>query len=306
MATSSLTSQHPIRQLAVTSSLEGEETVSALLESLFETTPSTAIRNGATEAVTSVFLQEDHRSVAELKRLIRDNLRDLEEHGVGIGTVTMSIRKIRAQDWTESWKRHFRTIEINERLLVKPPWSRKKAKTNQASVILDPGMSFGTGNHPTTLFCLKQVAKFVPSEASPSCLDIGTGSGILAIAAAKLGFSPIDAFDNDIDAVTSSVKNAERNNVENKINLFQGTLEKLSLRPTKKYSVVCANLTHDLLKAHARRIVAQLEPNGLLCLAGILIEQFDEVSAAFEAEGLKCDESETLNEWQSGSFRRPL
>ncbi len=303
MAIPNVTSQPPIRQIAITSALDAEETISALLESLFETTPSTAIRNGATEAVTSVYIPEDQRSAVDLKRLIRENLSDLETHGVGVGPVSMRIRKIRAQDWTESWKRHFRTIEINERLLVKPPWSRKKARSNQEIVILDPGMSFGTGNHPTTLFCLKQIAQFAPNQSRPSCLDIGTGSGILAIAAAKLGFSPVDAFDNDVDAVTSSQKNAEKNQVEGKIHLFQGTLEELSHKPTRKYTVVCANLTHDLLKGHVKRIVAQLEPEGLLCLAGILIEQFDAVRDAFEAEGLASLDSETLNEWKSGSFR---
>jgi len=306
MATPEVSPAPAIRQIAITSSLDGEETVSALLESLFQTTPSTAIKNGATEAITSIFLPVDDRGIADLKRTIRENLEHLESHGVGIGKVSISIRKIRAQDWKESWKRHFKTIEINERLLVIPPWSRRKAKANQATVVLDPGMSFGTGNHPTTLFCLKQIASFNPCEKPGSCLDIGTGSGILAIAAAKLGFAPVDAFDNDEEAVRSSIENANRNEVSDLINLFQGSLESLSTKPKKKYSVVCANLTHDLLKAHAKRIEAQIESGGLLCLAGILIEQFDAVRTCFESMGLQFVTDESLNEWKSGAFRKPL
>ena len=305
MATPEVNQTPAIRQIAVTSNLASEETISALLESMFQTTPSTAIKNGAVKAVTSVFVPIDQQSIADLKRSILENLQHLETHGVEIGEVHISIRKIRAQDWTESWKRHFKTIEINERLLIRPPWSRRKPKSNQAAVVLDPGMSFGTGNHPTTLFCLKQIACVEDSENPGSCLDIGTGSGILAIAAAKLGFTPVDAFDNDDEAVRSSIENAKRNEVIDRINLFQGSLESLSTSPKKRYAVVCANLTHDLLKAHAKRIEAQIEPGGLLCLAGILIEQFAAVRATFESIGLQHMTDESLNEWKSGAFRKP-
>ncbi len=304
MATQQLEPKDSVRQIAVTSGLEAEETISALLETLFETTPSTAIKEGASEAVTSVFIPNHPDSAPSIKRRIKEQLDDLDRYGVGVGQVSIRVRKIRPQDWRESWKRHFRSIEINHRLLIKPPWSRKKAKANQQTVILDPGMSFGTGNHPTTLFCLKQVAAFEASEGTASLLDIGTGSGILAIAAAKLGFSPIDAFDNDADAVSSSIENAARNDVSQSLNLYQGSLEDLPKRSTKKYSVVCANLTHDLLKAHAKRITNQVEKNGLLCLAGILREQFEAVSSCYQKLGFRLIDSEALNEWKSGAFRR--
>lgn len=304
MAAQKLAPAESVRQIAVTSSLDAEETISALLETLFETTPSTAIKQGSLEAVTSVFLPHDPETAASLKNRIRERLDDLDRHGVGVGDVSIRVRKIRPQDWRESWKRHFRTIEINHRLLVKPPWSRKKAKAQQATVILDPGMSFGTGNHPTTLFCLQQIAAFDSAGATPSLLDIGTGSGILAIAAAKLGFAPVDAFDNDVDAVTSSIENATRNEIAASINLYQGLLEDLPVRTTKKHTIVCANLTHDLLKSHAKRIGAHVEPGGVLCLAGILNEQFDSVQASFEQLGFDLVASKALNEWKSGAFRR--
>ncbi len=304
MAAQKLEPVESVRQIAVTSSLEAEETISALLETLFETTPSTAIKEGANEAVTSVFIPNNPDTAANLKSRIRKKLDDLDRHGVGVGNVSLRVRKIRPQDWRESWKRHFRTIEINPRLLVKPPWSRKKAKAQQETVILDPGMSFGTGNHPTTLFCLKQIAAFDATQTTPSLLDIGTGSGILAIAAAKLGFAPVDAFDNDADAVTSSIENATRNDILPSINLFQGSLEELPMRAPKMYTFVCANLTHDLLKSHAKRIVSHVADEGLLCLAGILNEQFDTVCACFEQQGFRLSASEALNEWKSGAFRR--
>ena len=302
MATSAL--NQAIRQIAVTSTLESEEIISALLETLFETTPSTAIKNGAQEAVTSVFVEIDHRSPADLKRQIRERITDLEANDISVGPLTINVRKVKKEDWSESWKRHFQPIEINQRLLVVPPWSRRKARAGQATVVLDPGMSFGTGNHPTTLFCLRQIAELDHGDTRPSCLDIGTGSGILAIAAAKLGYAPIKAFDNDPDAVQSAQQNAERNEVAPQIEIYQDTLESLPLRTKDRYTNVFANLTHDLLKAHAKRIVAQLHPVGTLCLAGILIEQFAAVQAIFEDLGLTCVDQETLNEWKSGAFRK--
>ena len=106
-----------------------------------------------------------------------------------IGAGKIEIAKVKREDWAESWKRHFHPIEIGKTLLVKPSWSKKRPAKNQAVVILDPGLSFGTGQHPTTSFCLHQIARGRKNGTPrPSFLDIGTGSGILAIAAAKLGY----------------------------------------------------------------------------------------------------------------------
>lgn len=295
-----------LRQIAITSLPEAEEAVSALLETLYKTTPSTTIKRGSPNIVTSVFQPVDHQSAPELKRSLRTHLQQLEALGLTIGETSISIRRIRAQDWSESWKRHFRPIEVSSRLLVLPPWSRRKPKRGQVTVVLDPGLSFGTGNHPTTLFCLEQIAQIAQiadGNDTPSLLDIGTGSGILAIAAAKLGFAPISAFDNDPDAVRSTHENAERNGVHGQMTLLEGNVAKLSLRPKEKYSVVCANLTHDLLKQHARRIAAQVAKKGTLCLAGILSEQFDAVTACFGELNWHLVADTSQNEWRSGAFR---
>ena len=293
-----------LRQIAITSQPEAEEAVSALLANLFATTPSTTIMRGSSEIVTSVFQPTDDQSAAHLKKRIRTHLEQLEALGVTVGETSIRVRKIRAQDWSESWKRHFRPIEVSPRLLVLPPWSRRKAKRDQATVVLDPGLSFGTGNHPTTLFCLEQIARVAENTAVPSLLDVGTGSGILAIAAAKLGYNPISAFDNDLDAVQSAQANAERNGVAEQMTLFESNVAKLSLRPKARFNVVCANLTHDLLKQHARRINGQVSPEGTLCLAGILIEQFDAVVACFGELGWHLESDATQNEWRSAALRK--
>ena len=137
----------------------------------------------------------------------------------------------------------------------------------------------------------------------PAFLDIGTGSGILAIAAAKLGCHPVHAFDFDGNAVEIARVNANRNRVAGKIHLWRGDVARLSLRPARKYDLIRANLISDLLIAQRRRIAAQLQCGGTLVLAGILKTEFGKVRSAFEALGLKLVSSKTGMEWQSGSFR---
>jgi ribosomal protein L11 methyltransferase len=135
-------------------------------------------------------------------------------------------------------------------------------------------------------------------------MDIGTGSGILAIAAAKLSFRPILAFDFDPESVRVAGTNAKTNHVSNKIQLTQGDVTRLPLRPKIRYDLICANLISTLLVAERKRIIAQLNQGGTLVLAGILKTEFQEVQAAFESAGLRLVNSESLNEWQSGAFVR--
>jgi ribosomal protein L11 methyltransferase len=210
--------------------------------------------------------------------------------------------RVRQEDWAESWKRHFRPIGISSALLIKPSWSKQRSREGQAVVVLDPGLSFGTGHHPTTAFCLRQlVARRRPRE-SQSLLDIGTGSGILAIAAAKLGFAPVDAFDNDPEAVRIATANARQNRVSNRIRCFRQDLTRLSSQRPKQYSVVCANLISNLLLTERERILARLQPGGVLIVAGILDSEFAQVQRAYETAGLRLQASQTQKHWRSGAF----
>ena len=134
----------------------------------------------------------------------------------------MRLNKVPPEDWAESWKRHFKPIEIGGDLLILPSWSKRKPKTGQAVVVLDPGLSFGTGQHATTSFCLNEIVKLRRSSKASelSLLDGGTGSGILAIAAAKLGYKPVEAFDFDPVSVRVARANATSNGVNRKVTNF--------------------------------------------------------------------------------------
>lgn len=213
------------------------------------------------------------------------------------------MTKIRREDWVESWKRHFKPLEIGSRLLIRPPWSRRRARRGQAVVVLEPGLSFGTGQHPTTAFCLRELAARKRAGKGQSFLDIGTGSGILAIAAAKLGYRPVHAFDFDLEAVRIARRNARRNGVDRRIRIAEQDVTKLARQGGRQYSVVCANLTSNLLVAERERILSRLRPDGRLVLAGILKTEFEEVRKAYAGAGLRLEASRAQGEWRSGSFK---
>jgi ribosomal protein L11 methyltransferase len=137
-----------------------------------------------------------------------------------------------------------------------------------------------------------------------SFLDIGTGSGILAIAAVKLGYAPVHAFDFDPESIAVASANARQNRVHGQVRIWRADLLKLPRRNARTYDVICANLISDLLVAERDRILARLNPNGLLVLAGILKREFVVVQRAYERAGLKLVSSAIKNEWRSGAFRR--
>ena len=273
--------------------------------------------------VTTVTVYCADKPAADARKTITARLARIKRCGLKIGSGKTTIAKVRREDWAESWKRHFKPIEIGDALLVKSSWTKRRARKNQTVVVLDPGLSFGTGQHPTTAFCLHEIVRRKlwrkergwparefktrhhadKPSALQSFLDIGTGSGILAIAAAKLGYKPVHAFDFDANAIQIACVNARRNNVAGKIRFWRGDVAKLPIRPARKFDLICANLISDLLITERQRIAAQLNRDGTLVLAGILKSEFPRVQSAFEMSGLKLLSSKTEKEWRSGSFR---
>jgi len=235
---------------------------------------------------------------------LRDGLRMIESCGLKVQPGRIFARKVRRQDWSESWKKYFKTVEIGRALMIKPSWSKQRPRKGQAVVVLDPGLSFGTGQHPTTLFCLQQLVGARTPGRPQSLLDIGTGSGILAIAAAKLGYTPVQAFDFDSVAVAVAARNAIRNGVQEAVVIRRRDLTKLAVQSNTKYQVICANLADDLLIAEGDKILNRLDSKGRLILAGILKTQFAGVRTTFENRGLSLVASRTEGEWQSGAFLR--
>ena len=282
-------------------SLEAEDAVAEVLGTLFK--KSTANYFNAETGICTVSLFCDQKPDSpKAKAEITAGLKRIAECGLKVGTGQIEIAKVKREDWAESWKRHFHPMEIGKSLLIKPSWSKLKPRKNQALVVLDPGLSFGTGQHPTTSFCLTELVRCRKNGTAQSFLDIGTGSGILAISAAKLGYSPVQAFDFDPEAVRVARENARKNGVETQVRPVRGDITRLPLKSARQFDLVCANLISNLLMAEKRRIVNRLKSDGTLVLAGILAAEFPEVARTFTGVKMKLISKRVENEWCSGSF----
>jgi ribosomal protein L11 methyltransferase len=308
--------QRRLWSIAITTTPDAEDAVAEMLGGIL-CLPASAYFDLKTGMSTVTAFCEG-RLQRGIRERISDGLARIKDCGLGTGAGKIVIARLCREDWAESWKRHFKPIEISDALLIKPSWSKRTARRGQAAVVLDPGLSFGTGQHPTTVFCLRQLATVAgdlrnsrgkqrtrgsqSTGTGRSLLDMGTGSGILAIAAAKLGYAPIAAFDCDADAVRVARANARLNGVAGKVRITRGDVAKLPLRSLRRYDMICANLIAPLLIAERRRLANRLRRDGTLVLAGILKAEFSGVQRAFEGLGLRCVSTRVEKEWCSGTF----
>ena len=209
------------------------------------------------------------------------------------------------EDWRFSYRRHFKIDEIGSRLVIVPEWDVPAFNATASSrlpVVLDPGLAFGTGKHETTRACLEYIDELAQTASvPPSFLDMGCGSGILSIAAAKLGLSPVRGFDVDPEAVDAARENAGKNGVE--VDFFRHALGRAAPdSPLAPADLVAANILGPLLIRFADEIVPCV--GRWLIVSGILTELYPEVLAAYRARGLDELSRKTLGEWTTGLFAR--
>jgi len=225
-----------------------------------------------------------------------------------------TIKPVERQDWAESWKRFFHTQRVSERIVVKPSWEKFAARPADCIVEIDPGLSFGTGLHGTTRACLQFLDKWQRRQPQASVLDMGCGTGILAIAAAKLGFPRVTAMDNDPAAVRVARANTARNGVADRIECIQADVAiatvaiatSAEFKADRAYDLVLANLLAGILIQSADRITAAVSriPGSGLVLSGILEEQYEAVRSAYVERGFAEQESIVLDGWKTGCFGR--
>lgn len=293
----------PLWQVSVTATPEEEAAVAALLERhLGQSAVTFADARRGTTRVT-VYCPHSARDPRPRRAELLAELRSLRQHDIDPGPVRLTISLLPSRNWRESWKKHFRPFRIGKALLVRPTWSRCRPRAGESVIELDPGLSFGTGHHPTTRFCLEELAAFREDQPS-GFLDLGTGSGLLAIAAAVLGYRPIEAIDVDPQAVRVAAANARRNHVRHRIQLRHQDLAQLPLPKHPAYALVCANLQADLLIREAGRIAGQVADSGRLVLAGILAKEMPAISSAYVRLGFRIARARTEGEWRSGCFVR--
>jgi len=192
---------------------------------------------------------------------------------------SMQVSGLQDEDWNKKWKSFFQPISITDRLVIKPPWRDYHARAGEVVVELDPGMAFGTGTHPSTRMCLRVIDECVPVMAPGArMLDVGTGSGILAITAAKLGLVDVIGTDIDYTAIRCAGKNAEANQVADRIAFSTDSLGKVA----GVFELVVANILPHILIDLRDALIEHTAEKGRVVLAGILNEKAASVQQAFE------------------------
>jgi ribosomal protein L11 methyltransferase len=212
-----------------------------------------------------------------------------------------AIREYADEEWAESWKKHFKPMDIGQKLRVVPPWLAESEVRDQESgvsgdkieIVINPGLSFGTGNHFTTRFCLEQLDRFVPQGGIKTMLDIGTGSGVLAVAAVKLGAEQALGVDFDPICVECSMENAQANGVAKQISFRQHDIT--DGWPDEKYDIVCANIYSTLLIDNAATLLRVA--GKYLLLTGIREMELDGVADTFVQLGGREIVRDSDNEW---------
>ena len=201
-------------------------------------------------------------------------------------------------DWADQWKKYYKPIHTGRRLVIVPVWEKYDAKPGETIVLMDPGMAFGTGTHETTRLCAGLLEEFDP--AGKRVLDVGCGSAILAISAAKLGASEAFACDIDPESIKVARRNCELNNTPN---VRCEVSDLLADVPDEKYDVILANIVADVIIRLAPDAIRYIAPDGVFIVSGIIVERADEVRAALAAAGWRIVSERRENGWVAIALR---
>lgn len=245
--------------------------------------PELLARDRDTVAV-HLYLAPDEPDAAGILQLLGDRLL-----AAGVD-YRLQVQGVEQDDWENSWKQYYHAVDVGERLTVCPSWEAPPA--GRTVLRLDPGMAFGTGTHETTALCLAELDKRV--RGGERVLDIGTGSGILAIAALLLGAKSADGVDIDPMCVRTAAENAALNGVEQRLRVRVGDLSQQAEGP---YDIICANIVASAIKALSPAVPALLSPQGVYLASGIIDERRDEVLQALAACGLQVEQVLEKNGW---------
>ncbi len=203
-----------------------------------------------------------------------------------------TFRPVADLDWAEVWKKHFHVLHVGQRIVIRPSWLSYTPRPGEVLIELDPGMAFGTGLHPTTRLCLVALETLV--RPGMRLLDLGSGSGILAIAGAKLGARSVLAIDNDPQAVTVARRNVRRNGVAERVRVREGSLAQVE----GSFDLILVNiLARVIVRLVEEGLGGRLAPGGVLVLAGILVEQEGQVVGSLARAGLTVVERRQMEDW---------
>lgn len=230
-------------------------------------------------------------NISDIKKYMEEKINDLRDMGIEVGEGKIIVNEVHEEDWANNWKKYYKPTKIGKRIVVKPIWETYDVKDDEVIVEMDPGMAFGTGTHETTKMCIEALEKYVSFHKT--VFDIGTGSGILAITAAKLGAEKVIGVDLDPVAVDSAAKNSKFNNINN-IEIRHGNLMDVV---EGKADIIVANIIADVIILLSEDVKKFIKPNGYFISSGIIKERKDDVINKLTSIGFNIKEVNTLGEW---------
>ena len=244
---------------------------------------------GEVAVVKAYFSEEDN--IEEILKYVKEKIEELKALGLDLGLAKVESEKMFEEDWANNWKKYYKPTKVSESIVVKPIWEEYEAKENELVLELDPGMAFGTGTHETTRMCIQSLEKYV--EENSTVFDVGCGSGILAIAAAKLGSKKAVGVDLDPVAVESAKENVGYNKLDN-IEILYGNLVDVI---EGKADIVVANIIAEVICILTEDVKRVLKSDGYFITSGIIHDRVDMVTKKLEETGFEVVEINKDGEW---------
>ena len=244
---------------------------------------------GNAAVVKAYFSQDD--KVDEIVEYTKEKLEEIKSMGIDIGEGIVEAKTMHEEDWANNWKKYYKPVKITDKIVIKPIWEEYEANEKDLVIELDPGMAFGTGTHETTRMCIQALDKYVKPDTT--VFDVGCGSGILAIAAAKLGAKHVIGVDLDPVAVDSSKENISFNNLDN-IEVLEGNLLDVV---NGKADVVVANIIAEIICVLTEDVKKALNDGGLFITSGIIHYRVEMVTNKLNECGFEVIEINKDGEW---------
>ncbi len=279
------------------------EPISDFLVGVIEAGVETGAADEPNFGVLTCYVQKANPDPAEVTEIVTKVSAYLAELAkvFSVPTPQLTSSLFDEEDWSSTWKKHFKPFVIVPGLVIAPTWEEYQPNSGEVVITMDPGMAFGTGHHATTSLSLELLRRTLTAGSVMRVLDVGTGTGILGMAAMLFGASAVLGIDNDPEAVAAATDNVRRN--------VQGELMQVSLTPlgelSGQYQIVVANIVHDVLLDLADDLTRLTAERGFLILSGILVgDQVANILKAFTGKGYKVLDSEERKEWAALRFQK--
>lgn len=231
--------------------------------------------------------------LSETVEEIKNAINGLLEFDIDLGRNAVSISEVHEEEWATAWKQYYHPVKISKRFTIVPTWEEyERVSSDELIIELDPGMAFGTGTHPTTVLCIQALERTI--QKGDLVVDVGTGSGVLSIAAALLEAKHIQALDLDEVAVRSAKENVTLNNVQNRIDVSQGNLLD---GVDEQADVVVANILAEIIMSFTDDVAKVVKPGGYFIASGIIQPKKEDVKEAMIASGFTIEETMVMEDW---------